>query len=187
MQKRGTPAVAVPVVSKDALPLASLPPVFPPVYLIRLAEPLITRRPMSDEPKRRLIVPGTYRVTANIVIEGDLTEEQLRSLFIPGVPVTAIRTEPEPEPEEETDADAFKRDLQERVRHMMEAYRERMGEPSDQLMPALGMWVPQFGEEVLRDGFAATAVTAGPAPQQRYEWLRAWLRNKRSALRRGRP
>lgn len=144
---------------------------------------------MSDEPKvqRRLVPQGTYRVTANIVIEGDLTEEQLRSLFIPGVPVSFAKAEPEPEPEEETDADAFKRDLQERVRHMMEAYRERMGEPSDQLLPALGMWVPQFGEDVLRDGFAATAVTAGPAPQQRYEWLRAWLRNKRSALRRGRP
>ncbi len=86
---------------------------------------------------------------------------------------------------EGTEEDARRRRLKERVRNLTEAYREKLGEPSDQLVPALGAWLVDFSEDVIRQGITATAVAGIPGTQARYDYLKAWLRSERAAKRRG--
>lgn len=133
-----------------------------------------------------------YKVSATIQIEGEVTSDELRSIFLPAELLggrVAISPRPpapiEPEVEEESDEDAYKRQIAERAREISEAYWERLGEPPEQLVPALGMWIPQFGEKVLREAITQTAVAGLSGQQARYEWFRDWLRKYRSAARRG--
>lgn len=138
--------------------------------------------------------PKRFKVSATIQIEGDVTAEELRELFLPAERLggrVAISTRPppqlQPEPlEEESDEDAYKRHLSERAHEIAQAYREKLGEPPEQLLPALGMWIPEFTEPVLRNAITQTAIAAIKGQQAQYEWMRDWLRKYRSEKRRER-
>jgi len=137
--------------------------------------------------------PKRFKVSATIQIEGELTAEELREIFLPaerlgGRVAINARTPAVAEAEEEgeSDEDAYKRELAARVREMAAAYRDRLGEPPEQLVPALGMWIPQFGEDVLRQAMTETAAAGITGQAARYEWFRDWLRKHRSAQRRSR-
>lgn len=187
--KRGTPAANVVAVSEVMHPLVAK---LPPVYLVRVSanEPWLLERPMAnddvpkDPPQRRLIPPGTYRVTHNIVIEGELTLEQLQALFVPAnatvrVQPSAAVEVPEASPEELE----RRRVWAERARHLAEAYREKLGEGPKYISDTLEQWLKEgWAESELRNAFDATALARGfgmMATKERYEYLREVLRGWR--------
>ncbi len=185
MQQRGSPRISA-AVSRDTHPLVSLPPVSSAFHLKVVWYGPTGARPMF-EPKR-------FKVSATIQIDGELTAEELREIFLPAERLggrvaisahTPERVQPE-EPQEETDEEAYKRHLSERAREITQAYRDKLGEPPEQLLPALGMWIPEFSEPILRRAITETAMAAIKGQQAQYEYLRDWLRKHRSALRRER-
>lgn len=160
-----------------ALPLRRLD--FSPVFDIRVRLAAEVERTVGDQPKR-LLPPGVYRVSAHIAIEGELTLEQLRQLFVaePAL-AAAVRVEsPEPSPDAQ-----FKSELAQRARHLVQAYQDKLGEGPPDLLPALGSWLKEFEEEVIRRAIADTAEARLPTAKARFAWFKERLRVVRAARR----
>lgn len=186
MQRGQTSVAAV----GGALPLAPRPAqLLQPVYLVRIAanEPWLLERPMMDDekPSRRLLPPGTYRVTHNIVIEGELTLEQLQQLFVPAqatmrVQLPAAAPEvPEVSPEELE----RRRRFTERAAHLSRAYIEKLGEGPHHLVDSFESWLKEgWTEEELRRAMDETRSArdfAELSKRERYTFLREVLRDWR--------
>lgn len=190
--KRGTPVANAVAVSEVTHPLVAK---LPPVFLVRVAanEPWLMERPMAgnddaprDPPQRRLIQPGTYKVTHNIVIEGELTLEQLQQLFVPAnatvrvqAPAAPAADAPEASPEELE----RRRVLTERARNLAEAYRERLGEGPKYITDTLEQWLKEgWSETDLRAAFDLTTRDRAFAVMNtggRYDFVRNVLRDWR--------
>ena len=177
MAKRDVPAIAVSEARAGAYPLAPPPPVF--LFDIRRgrAADATGECIVALDSKRRLIVPGAYRLTGHIVIEldDDLTDEQLRELVVPIEPGKAVLT-----PEEEARRTA----LRERAKHLAEAYRAKVDAGPEDLERALFNWLNEgIPEDALREAFIATAaamtVSKLDTPQDRYAYLREVVRIRR--------
>ena len=192
--KRGTHAVALRAVRRDVLPLTSLPPafqLFSPVYVLRLRRPSDSERPMSDEEKpKRLLPPGVYRITSPVVLEGELTEEQLRALFIlvNGAKITVgkdrvVETHAASVDRAEDERD---RQLVERVRNLVEAYRDKLGDGPTYLPDSIERWATEFEDDsVIRSAIEETAKAMGrglsglETLRGRYEFLKNALSIRR--------
>lgn len=183
--QRGSPGSAA--VSRGTHPLVSLPPaVSTPAFQLRVVWDGPRAWPVA-EPKR-------YRVSATILIEGEVTADELRELFLPAerlggrVSITAASAPPPAEsaPAESAE-EGRKRLLRERVRNLVEAYRDKLGEPVEQVHPAMGAWLPVFGEDVLRLAITETARANVVGRQQRYDYLKELLRIEREERRRRDP
>lgn len=186
MQRGQTSVAAV----GGALPLAPRPAqLLQPVYLVRIAanEPWLLERPMMDDekPSRRLLPPGTYRVTHNIVIEGELTLEQLQQLFVPAqatmrVQLPAAAPEvPEVSPEELE----RRRRFEERGAQLARAYAEQLGEGPNFLPDSIVSWLKEgWTEEELRSAMVEARSArdfADLSKRERYEYMREVLRVRR--------
>jgi len=185
MHQRGSQVLKA-AVRRDANPLTSLPPISRDTFRLHITVYGPHSRPPMVEPKR-------YKISATIQIQGEVTAEELRSIFLPverlGGRVAINAETPEPKPElpfeDGSETDAYRRQLGERIRNMSEAYREKLGEPPPDLKGALGMWLTEFGEDALREGIVQTVRAGIEGQWQRYEWFRRWLRSRRSAKKRG--
>lgn len=136
---------------------------------------------MADEPKRRLLPPGTYRVTHNIVIEGELTLEQLQQLFIPAVGV-AVRVESKRETDEPSEEELERRaQLAARAAHLAHAYVEKLGEGPNYLPDTLEQWLKEGWSEA--DLRSAMDETKGAqrliTKRDKYNYMREVLRIRR--------
>lgn len=175
MQQRGSPTKVVRAEGRDAHPLALLPPVLPPVFVVRIVREAGMSPP---EWKRRLLPPGTYRVTANVVIEADLTEAQLRALFqrdAPGAASAAVDPTPPPDPAEEE----YRRELGVRARELTAAYESQARDAPETMVHAMGTWLQEFSEEAIRDAIAETARARISSKDRRYVFFKSQLRERR--------
>lgn len=185
MSPRGASAVAT--VSTRHVPARAAPVVLVPTFSLRVSW-------YGPVGVRTVADPKRFKVSATIQIEGEVTAEELRELFLPAerlggrVSISAGTTDgAEPlAPPAESEAALKKRLLADRVRNLTQAYTDKLGEPSDQLVPALGVWVAEFEDQLIRQGIAETASEGVDGPQANYELLRVWLRRQRYAQRRSR-
>jgi len=119
-----------------------------------------------------------YRITANIVIEAELSEEQLRSLFVQqpaacGEPVKS-------EAKQRSDADEeYKARLKEQTLEVVALYEEMLGEGPEQLLPAIGTWLGEFEAGTVRDAIAETVAAPIPLRTGRFRVLKERLRVRR--------
>lgn len=172
MKQRGSPAVAVTAESRNAHPLALLPPSLPPTFIVRI----VREAAMPPDWKRRTLPPGTYRVTANVVIEADLTEDQLRNLFRRDAPgAAAVQVEPEVDPAEE----AWRLQLQARARELTAAYESQARDAPRTMSEAMGTWLQEFGETEIREAIAETAKARISSRDARYAFFKNQLRERR--------
>jgi len=171
----------VPRASNGARPLAQLPR----VYLLKVRP----GRAPAEEPrgplvaldsKRRLLAPGVYRLTSHVVVESDLSDEQLLELF----------ERPDSAPKHSED-DPERKLSRERVMQLTEAYRAKLGEPPANILSAMGTWFSEFGETIIRDAIIETAAAIVSRKletvDERYQFLRATLGHRRSQLRKKPP
>jgi hypothetical protein len=170
-------AAAVPVASSTRTPLASLSPVSAHLGIRKgrpdtLAEGWLVALPDS---KLRLLAPGVSRFSSHVVLETDLSVEQLQEIISPVEPGKPVLT-----PEEE----ARRAELRERAKHLAEAYRAKVGEGPEDLERALFNWLNEgIPEDALREAFIATAAAVAVShiehPAERYAYLREVIRIRR--------
>jgi len=177
--QRGTQAEAVSEARAGAFPLASPPPVFP--LGLRKGRPDSAAKDWLvalPDPKLRLLAPGVYRITSHVVLETELSVEQLKELIVP----TEGAKQLSPEEEER------KEQMRARVAQLTEAYRAKLGEPPSNLVPALGTWLVEFGESAVRECIIATAAAIEARKldtiDERYQFLRALLQQRRTDAKR---
>lgn len=171
--QRVHPSVAVTEASAGAFPLAPLPPVF----ALRIqrkgrpgaaAESWLVALPDS---KLRLLAPGVYRITSHVVLETDLTLEQLQEII---EPATAPR--PELSPEEE----AQKRERKGRAHHLAAMYRAKLDDGPEALEDTFYSWLGEFTEDELRAYVVQTASEPSlKNSDERYEFLKQVVKGQR--------
>jgi hypothetical protein len=115
-------------------------------------------------------------VTANIVIEAELTEEQLRSLFV------QERSTPVGVPSEESppsEDDEYKARLRAQALALGEEYERVLGTGPENLLPAIGSWLGEFVPDVIREVIAETAAASIPSRSARFSFVKERLRVRR--------
>lgn len=189
MNQRDTyPAVAVPGASRGGYPRPQLSPVSASWHRIRPER----RSLLSSDAGgivalgngRWFLPPGVYRFSGGIVIEQtELTDEQLRQLIRP-----AEAREDAPDISEE---EARREAARVRAAQLVEAYRAKLGEGPPGLPAAMGAWLGEFGEDVVREAVIETAAGISAHKldtiEERYQFLRAALGHRRVKAKRRPP
>lgn len=182
MVKRGSPvavAQAAPAASSTRDPLASLSTV-QAHFGFRKGRPDIQAEDWLvalPDTKLRVLAPGVYRFSAHVVLETELSVEQIKEIISPVEAGKVVRT-----PEEE----ARRAELRQRAEHLAGAYRAKLGEGPSELEHSLFSWLEEgIPEDTLRECFIATsaAVVTGQfktdLPAERYQYLREVVRIRR--------
>lgn len=180
MQQRGSP-VSSAAVSRGTRPLVSLPPVSSAFHL-KVVWYGPTRAAPVAEPKR-------FKVSATIQIEGDVTAEELRELFLPAerlggrVSVSAALASKVATPSDEPTPEELERRarLTERANHLANAYRDKLDDGPTYLTDSLEQWLKEgWTETDLRSAIDETAKAPGlNKTGERYQYMREVLRIRR--------
>jgi hypothetical protein len=127
---------------------------------------------------RWFLGPGLYRITSGVLIEQtDLSDEQMRDVIQP-----AAASAPDSDEREAARV---------RTAQMVETYRAKLGEPPSGIPSAMGAWLTEFSEDVVREAIIETAAAIVPHSlqtiEERYQFLRSALGHRRSRARRRPP
>jgi hypothetical protein len=164
----------------------------------------------EDERKPRVLLPpGTYRLTAHVALDADLTEEQLVRLFVrlreAGVPVSlpadaAERapqldpySRPVPEPFSPEDARRLEAEEARKARKKAQAaelvleYERLLGPGPRDLRDAIMSWLTEFDLTIIRDVFEDVARMRFGAPATKFQHVKQTLRRIRLDRDRGVP
>lgn len=160
-----------------APPLAQLPSVYL-VHLRPAAVALLNELPMVDESRRRLLPPGIYRVTSNIVLEAELSEKQLSELFIRQPAAPPLEAAP-PEPAPPTENEIYKAKVKTIAAELGAVYEAKLGKGPPDLLAALGSWLDEFEPDALEVAIEQTRAARIPSTRERWHFLKEILRLRR--------
>jgi hypothetical protein len=139
-----------------------------------------------------LLEPGTYRLTAHVALDADLTEDQLVRLFVrlreAGVSLPAPAVKPLPEhPRLSPEEEAHKARRRAHVQVLVSEYEQLLGPGPETLPDALGGWLDEFELEVIRDAMENVARMRYGSQGTKYAHLKEELRKVRLGRERGVP